>query len=167
LTPVSLIKSLIVAACSGHGERWVHDPMDVVTNEGASMRSMILGLLLLMANVAHAEPLTYVIGLGHFSCGQFIATIGKNPPGRSQSIQTGDGEMVGENVGYLQWMMGFVSGFNAAHADDVQQQVVREFDVAGMDLWLRNWCNKHPTQKILHGASAFIDEMRSNTEKRK
>ena len=87
--------------------------------------------------------------------------------GKSQSIQTGDGEMVGENVGYLQWMMGFVSGFNAAHADDVQRQVVREFDVAGMDLWLRNWCNKHPTQKILHGASAFIDEMRSNTEKRK
>ena len=60
--------------------------------------------------------------------------------GKSQSIQTGDGEMVGENAEYLQWMMGFVSG---------------------------NWCNKHPTQKILHGASAFIDEMRSNTEKRK
>jgi hypothetical protein len=57
--------------------------------------------------------------------------------------------------------MGFVSGFNGAHANDVEQQV-KGIDLAGMDLWMRNWCNKHPTQKVFEGASAFIDEMLNN-----
>ena len=54
--------------------------------------------------------------------------------------------------------MGFVSGFNAMHEEEQQVSV----DLAGLDLWMRNWCNKHPAQKVFHGALAFIDEMRSN-----
>jgi hypothetical protein len=45
------------------------------------MRSMILGLLLLTANVAHAETGddVFTIGVGHNSCGQLIAAIGNTP----------------------------------------------------------------------------------------
>ena len=48
---------------------------------GFGMRSMILGLLLLTANVAHAETGddVFTIGVGHNSCGQLIAAIGNTP----------------------------------------------------------------------------------------
>jgi hypothetical protein len=89
------------------------------------MRSMILGILLSMADVAHAETGFNVTGLGMFSCGQFIATIGKNPPGRLQRMHTSDGDLVSENAEYVQWLLGFVTGFNSAHVEDEQQQVTR------------------------------------------
>jgi hypothetical protein len=54
-----------------------------------------------------------------------------------------------------------VTGFNSAHAHLAQQ--IETIDLAGMDLWMRDWCNKHPTQPIFEGAIAFIDEMRTNT----
>jgi hypothetical protein len=125
--------------------------------------AMILGA------VAHAEsPGAYTIGIGNYSCGRFIAAIGKNAPGKIRSIPTGDGDFVSEIAEYQQWLLGFVSGFNsaiaaynAAHADEHEQQVTR-FDPAGMDLWMRNWCNKHPTNLVYDGAVAFVDEMRIN-----
>lgn len=40
--------------------------------------------------------------------------------------------------------MGFVSGFNVSHANDEQQ--VKGIDLVEMGLWMRNWCNKHPTK---------------------
>jgi hypothetical protein len=56
--------------------------------------------------------------------------------------------------------MGFVSGFNAAQSGDLEQQVTK-IDPAGMDLWMRNWCNKHPMKTIAEGAAALIEEMRA------
>ena len=101
------------------------------------------------------------MGVGQRSCGQFIATISKIPPGEAGIMHTRDGLFVSENVEYQQWLSGFVSGFNDAHADDLGQQVSR-IDLAGMDLWMRNWCNQHPTDKVFDGAEAFIHEMRTN-----
>jgi hypothetical protein len=57
--------------------------------------------------------------------------------------------------------MGFVSGFNVSHVGDLERQVTK-IDPAGMDLWMRNWCNKYPTQTVFAGATAFIIEMRTN-----
>jgi hypothetical protein len=108
--------------------------------------------------VAHAN--TIVIGIGTTSCGKFIASIGKNAPGKIEKISTRDGDFFSENAEYNQWLIGFVSGFNFAHDDDLGQQV--KSDLAAMDLWMRNWCNKHPTNTVSQGAYAFIDEMRSN-----
>jgi hypothetical protein len=105
---------------------------------------------------AHAESgTTFVIGAGHDSCGQFIATIGKHPPGKVQSMPTGDGNFVSENAMYQQWLMGFVSGYNAGR---VSEQV-EDIDLAGMDLWMRNWCNRHPTQTVFFAAGVFVTEM--------
>jgi hypothetical protein len=111
--------------------------------------------------VAHAESRsTDLMGMGAYSCDRFIAAIGKNPPGKIQAMDnTGLGRFVSENSMYQEWLLGFVSGFNATHE---QEQQVRGIDLAGMDLWMRNWCNQHPTKTIFEGASAFIDEMRTN-----
>jgi hypothetical protein len=109
-----------------------------------------------MIGGAHAEsPGAFAIGIGTYSCGRFIATIGKLPPGNIQTIATGDGDFISENGEYQQWLLGYVSGFNAAHGAEREQQVTR-IDIAGMDLWMRNWCNKHPTNSIAEGAVAFL-----------
>jgi hypothetical protein len=129
------------------------------------MQSLILGLLLLMAGVAHAEPgETFVIGSGHDSCGMFIAAIGNDKPGRYRETNRATGVFVSENRAYQEWLEGFVSGFNAAqvaHRGKLEQQVTK-IDLAGMDLWVRNWCNKHPTETVFHGAETFIIEMLTN-----
>jgi hypothetical protein len=122
-----------------------------------AMRSLILGVLLLTAGVAHAGT-TRVSGLGTDSCGRLIAAVGSVPPGKFRSRDTASGVFVNEYAQYQEWLMGFVSGFNAMHEEEQQVSV----DLAGLDLWMRNWCNKHPAQKVFHGALAFIDEMRSN-----
>jgi hypothetical protein len=70
-------------------------------------------------------------------------------------MHTGDGDLVSENAEYMEWLLGFVTGFNSAHVEDEQQQVTRT-EPAGVDLWMRNWCNKHPTQKVVEGIMAFI-----------
>jgi hypothetical protein len=124
------------------------------------MRSMIVGALLLTASVAQADTVG-VIGVGQSSCGEFIAAVGGATPGRQRRMNTASGAFISENVSCQQWLLGFLSGFNSAHASDVEQQV-KGIDLAGLDLWMRNWCNKHPTRLVFEGAEAFINEMRSN-----
>ena len=109
--------------------------------------------------VGHAQ--SPMIGIGQYSCGRFIASIGKQPPGHMGTMSTRDGNFVSENAEYTQWLLGFLSGFNAAHAGEREQQVTGS-DPAGMDLFMRNWCNQHPTQSVFEGALALINEMRSN-----
>jgi hypothetical protein len=126
---------------------------------------MILGLLLLTADVAHAQRIS-MMGSGEHSCGRLIADLGSAPPGpgNHKEMNTPSGVFVNEYTQYQEWLMGFVSGFNSAHANDVEQQVT--IDLVGMDLWMRNWCNQYPTKPVFEGASTFIDEMRTNAAAR-
>jgi hypothetical protein len=89
-----------------------------------------------------------------------IDSLGDVRPGKYKMMDTASGSFTSENRVYQEWLLGFVSGFNRARATDPDQQV-RNIDPAAMDLWMRNWCNKHPTSTVFEAASAFIDEMRS------
>jgi hypothetical protein len=123
---------------------------------------MILGILLLTADVAHAE-MVFAMGSGQNSCGQLIAAMGKDHPlGQHREMDTGTGLFVDEYTMYQQWLMGFVSGFNATHASEAEQQQQVRTDPAAMDLWIRDWCNQHPTQGVFQAANAFITEMLTN-----
>ena len=115
--------------------------------------------------VAHAETgSTFVMGSGQDSCGKFIAAVGDASPGKYREINAG--VFVSENEAYLQWLMGFVSGVNAASVGEQEQQVSWA-DSAAMDLWMRNWCNQHPTQDFVQAAMAFVREMRINAATRR
>jgi hypothetical protein len=122
---------------------------------------------MIWGTVAHAGPeITYFANVGSVgsnSCGKLIAAVGKYGfPGKKQVLDNTDyGRFVSENSEYQQWLLGFVSGFNAAHASEPDKQATG-IDQAGMDLWMRNWCNKNPTKTVFDGANAFIDEMRGN-----
>jgi hypothetical protein len=101
-------------------------------------------------------------GRGNNSCGQFIASMGKRPPGMMRSIRTPAGDLLmSENAAYLQRLLGFVSGVDATR-EEQQQVQVSQLAPAGLDLWMRNWCNKHPTQPIVEAAQLFINEMLTN-----
>ena len=111
--------------------------------------------------VACAEPGdVFVLGYGTSSCGELIAGLGDLPPGKFRKQNTGNGGFVSQNKAHQEWLMGFVSGFNSAHDANPEQQVTK-IDPAGLDLWMRNWCNKHPMQSIFDGAAALIDEIRA------
>jgi hypothetical protein len=59
---------------------------------------------------------------------------------------------------YVSWLGGFVSGYNATQYGQQKPQITR-IDMAGIDLWMRNWCNKNPTKMVADGAVALINEM--------
>jgi hypothetical protein len=95
---------------------------------------------------------------GGYSCGKLIASIGKAPLGSHSEMNTGAGIFIDEHTQYQEWLMGFVTGYNFAYsspADEPPSKQVTEIDQAGADLWMRNWCNKHPTQTVFQGASAL------------
>jgi hypothetical protein len=98
-----------------------------------------------------------VLGAGQNSCGQLIAASTGIPPGNYKKMETVNGQFVHDFARYQGWLMGFVSGYNEAQSNDTQQIKV---DLAGLDLWMRNWCNKNPTKLVFDGAHAFRLEMR-------
>jgi hypothetical protein len=126
------------------------------------IRPIVLGVLLLTADVAHAEEgLTFLVGVGVNSCGALTSTVDDVPLGKAREINTASGTFVSENARYQQWLMGFVSGYNLAHTRPGGKQL-EEIDLPGIDWWMRNWCSKHPTKKVVDGAVAFVSEMLTN-----
>jgi hypothetical protein len=126
------------------------------------MRAAICFAAMIGGTVAHAETTVTVFGTGAFSCGKFIATIGNAAPGKVLVMDnTGSGRFISENSMYQQWLTGFMTGVNVALAGELEQQI-KGLDLAGMDLWMRNWCNQHPTKAVFDGANALISEMRTN-----
>ena len=87
---------------------------------------------------------------------------GSSPRPAQRDGHTGTGLFVDEYTMYQQWLMGFVTGFKIKHASEAEQQQQVRIDPAAMDLWMRNWCNQYPTQKVYQAANAFIDEVRIN-----
>jgi hypothetical protein len=67
---------------------------------------------LLLTAVAHAATV-FEIGSGQDSCGKYIAALGDAPPGKYRVMNTARGVYICENKVYEQWLLGFVSGFNA------------------------------------------------------
>jgi hypothetical protein len=115
--------------------------------------------ILLTPSVVRAEDRgTMVMGDGIESCGKFIAASTDNKPGNYKRMDTPSGRYVNEISRYQQWFMGFVSASNSAYPDDISKQI--KVDLAGLDLWMRNWCNHHPVNTVFDGMIAFRDEMR-------
>jgi len=108
-------------------------------------------------------------GRGGYSCGKLIAAIGSAPPGGHSEMNTAKGIFIDEHSQYQEWLMGFVTGYNFAYSasGDEWQKQVTEIDQAGADLWMRNWCNQHPTLTVSDGAMFFINEMLTNAAARR
>jgi hypothetical protein len=119
---------------------------------------VLIAAILLTPNVARSqESGTLVLGAGLDSCGTFIAASTDVKPGSYKQINAPSGRYMSDLIRYQQWFMGFVSALNSAHPDDISKQI--NVDIAGLDLWMRNWCNQHPVDKVFEGMVAFRKEM--------
>ena len=119
---------------------------------------VLIATTFLTASVTRAqESGTFVIGAGLDSCGKFIAASADYKPGTFAQIEAPSGRYMSESIRYQQWFMGFVSALNSAHSNDIGKQI--NVDIAGLDLWMRNWCNQHPVEKVFEGMMAFRKQM--------
>jgi hypothetical protein len=127
------------------------------------VRKALVLAVVLISGTAHADEIL-VIGAGQKTCGSFISAVGDAPPGQFPLVNTRHGEFDGELRNYQSWLMGFATGVNAEQAENQGQQIFK-VDIAAIDLWMRNWCNRHPTQTVFEGALAFRTEMRKQSSR--
>jgi len=96
-------------------------------------------------------------GIGSHSCASFLATVSGNKPGQTTGIsREGPHEAYfGEDYVYLQSISGYLTAINEG-SDESHQITV---DIAGVDLWLRNWCQARPADPLGWAAAAFVQAM--------
>ncbi|WP_130217663.1 hypothetical protein [Bradyrhizobium genosp. SA-3] len=121
------------------------------------MRLWLTLIVLCLVSQARAAEGVLVIGAGQRSCGQFIAAVGQTPVGQILYVERPNGKLYGELIRYHEWMEGFISGFNSGFQSNIDDQV--RIDLSSMDLWMRNWCNAHPTKTIADAGLALTGEL--------
>jgi hypothetical protein len=64
---------------------------------------------------------------------------------------------VSDNKEYLEWALGFISGANMliALATPENFHQMGRLSPTGIDLWLRNYCNKNPNASFVDAVFAF------------
>ena len=105
------------------------------------IRIACLFVLAVAAHDAHAldpaERATFGIGAEDSCASYMVALSGRKPA---------------EAVAHTQWLAGFVSAINAFSRPGKGQIQV---DVNGIALWVKAYCDTHPSEKLLVAASAF------------
>jgi hypothetical protein len=99
---------------------------------------------------APAGDATFTFGLGtRTSCGQFIGAM------EAHKLMQQDGvPHVGQRALMMEYVYGLLTGLNRSR--DRAHQIMS--DDAAIELWLRNWCAKHPTNSLLDAVGAFSAE---------
>ena len=124
---------------------------------------MKAGLALLMVFyccAAHAEG-GLLRGTGIDSCGKFIAESAGRPIAKSQTWVTPQKTYYDKYYAYSEWIQGYLTALSVL--TDVHS--LDAVDYPGVDLWMRKWCDKHPTQKIYDALNALIAEKESKLKK--
>jgi hypothetical protein len=101
-------------------------------------------------NPAAADFSNY--GQGSATCGAFIAASQGFAPGKLGHLNSHNQEYFTENLSYIQWALGFIAAI--PYRDANTNSVIK--DVSSFDLWLRNWCNAHPTDFFADAVVAFL-----------
>jgi hypothetical protein len=114
---------------------------------------LLVALLALFPASVFADVFAY--GLGpDTSCGLFIAANEGRKLNSHVTLHSDGVKYVSENESMYQWVRGLLTGVNWAR--DQQHQI--QTDNPAIDLWLRNWCTKHPTSTLYAAVGAFVDE---------
>ncbi|MEI9404143.1 hypothetical protein [Mesorhizobium argentiipisi] len=115
--------------------------------------ALVLGLATVPCRAENASAFIYSYGLE--SCGAYVAAYGNNHAGKA-ILRTADGrKFFDESANFMNWVLGYLSAVNMMRAPGKQSI---QLDNAAVDLWLRNWCNAHPTNSIFDGTLALVAE---------
>ena len=118
------------------------------------LRQICLALICLTSIAAHAiEPDEWVIrGIGNKSCGSYVISLADNKPSDAM-IWEGKTYPTEANA-YVQWIDGFITAINLVSRKPGTHQIL--VDSNGVALWIKNYCDAHPSEAIVDGVSAFV-----------
>jgi len=123
------------------------------------MRAIVLlgsfALFTTVNNAYASDQGWFVEGEGTRSCGQFIAAIGDTKPGKSFTFERDGVTYWSENQTFLQFANGYITAMNAIYPD---KQI--RLDPAAIELWLKNYCSKNPTDAFFVAVFKFTEAMR-------
>lgn len=112
--------------------------------------------LLLPATVRADEAIVTFGRSGRTSCGQFIAAMVKH-----KVMQQDDGAthpsgavLMSDRALMMEYVDGLLTGINLSR--DRAHQV--RSDDAALELWLQNWCGRHPGNSLVKAVVAFSVE---------
>jgi hypothetical protein len=113
--------------------------------------SFTLAALLLLPMIARADDAVFTFGRGtRTSCGQFIAAMEAH-----KIMQQQDGvPHMSERALMMEYVDGLLTGLNLSR--DRAHQI--RSDNAAIELWLRSWCARHPTNSLVDAVAAFSAE---------
>jgi hypothetical protein len=97
----------------------------------------------------------YAFGAGTDSCDAYI-TQATAHPGKSVSRTAPDDgrDYYSKSTVYLEWLLGFVTAYNAGVIDHTKQV---QTDAVAVDLYVRGWCAQNPTSNIFTAVHQFLN----------
>jgi hypothetical protein len=96
----------------------------------------------------------FTLGMGsRTSCGQFIAATEGHKLNKSAMLKQDGTTFWSANALMLEWVYGALTAVNVVGRDQNHQI---QNDNPAIELWLRNWCTKHPTSTLPDAVGAFV-----------
>ncbi len=92
-----------------------------------------------------------VTGIGNDSCASYVLALAEDRPTAAIEME-GKTYYTAANA-YTQWINGFVTATNLASKPGRGQILV---DVNGIALWIKNFCDANPSERIVNGVVAFV-----------
>jgi hypothetical protein len=117
-------------------------------------------LCLLLSTTAHANE-AVTVGAGNVSCGTFLTAMNAMSPAPSGEVRTITYETktwYEEGTQYMQWIWGYVSGYNVTQPMKRQIKV----DNIGIMQWVKHYCGNNEDVTLLYATGAFIVHEKKN-----
>ena len=108
-------------------------------------------MFVLVTSCASAQRNVTIHGAGGASCGTYVQVYEAYRP----FIGTNDGGIVASQATanywqYEEWIEGYLYG-----VDSWNQSTIRDYDRAGMQLWVYQYCQQHPLDVVANAALAL------------
>lgn len=95
----------------------------------------------------------YTFGVGKDSCVSYVSRIAASP-GNLVGRPAPDDRQDLQSTIYLEWLLGFVSGYNATLNDPTRRVQV---DEVAVDRYVRWWCGQNRAGNISAAVQQFLD----------
>ena len=63
------------------------------------------------------------------------------------------------DIGFLSWLVGFVSGVNTLATVAGRSDFLHGYDGNSLAPWAKNWCKVHPLDQVSSAAEALVAEL--------
>jgi hypothetical protein len=107
---------------------------------------------LCFSNPCNSEEI-YAFGVGADSCVSYVSHATASPEKLISRTAPDDRQDLQSTI-YLEWLLGFISGYNATLNDPTDRVQV---DVAAVDLYVRWWCGQNRTSNISTAIQRYLN----------